>query len=227
MGMTIEKSWHEVLQEELKKPYISELKAFLEKEKKAGFTIYPEEDFVFNALSKTPFDKVKVVIMGQDPYHGAGQAHGLSFSVRKGVTPPPSLKNIFKEIQADLNISFFSHGCLESWAEQGVLLLNATLTVRAKEPRSHYGKGWERFTDAIIAALCQREDPIVFLLWGKSALEKCSTILHQTKHPHLILTAAHPSPYSASGFLGCSHFSKANEFLAKSGKSPISWRVES
>lgn len=226
MGMTLEKSWHEVLHEELKKPYIQALKKFLEEEKTAGFTVYPPEPLVFNAFSKTPFKEVKVVVIGQDPYHGPGQAHGLSFSVPKGVTPPPSLKNVFKEISTDLNEHYFAHGCLESWAKQGVLLLNATLTVRANEPKSHYGMGWERFTDAVVEALCARKDPLVFLLWGKSALEKCANILNKKEHPHLILTASHPSPYSATGFLGCKHFSKANQYLAKCGKTPINWNLE-
>ncbi len=225
--MKLEKSWHETLKEEIKKPYIEELKAFLNREKEAGFTVYPQEEFVFNAFSKTPFDQVKVVIIGQDPYHGRGQAHGLSFSVQKGITPPPSLKNIFKELKQDVGFKESSHGCLESWAKQGVLLLNATLTVRENEPKSHYGRGWERFTDAVVGALCKKQDPIVFLLWGKSALEKGCSILNTVKHPHLVLTAAHPSPYSVSGFLGCKHFSKANESLAKWGKTPINWNIES
>lgn len=226
MSMKLEKSWHEALQQEFKQRYVEELKKFLQEEKKAGFTIYPEENLVFNAFSKTPFDKVKVVIVGQDPYHGAGQAHGLSFSVPKGTTPPPSLKNIFKELRSDLGVCDFKHGCLESWALQGVLLLNATLTVRAKEPKSHYGMGWERFTDAVIELLCQKKEPIVFLLWGKTAFEKCANILNKKEHPHVVLTAAHPSPYSVSGFLGCKHFSKTNECLAKWGKNPINWNLE-
>lgn len=226
MIMKLEKSWHQVLEQEIKKPYISELKTFLQKEKESGFTVYPQEQLIFNAFSKTPFDKVKVVIMGQDPYHGERQAHGLSFSVLKGIKPPPSLKNIFKEMKQDVGVIECSHGCLESWAKQGVLLLNATLTVRAKEPKSHYGMGWERFTDAVVEALCKKEDPIVFLLWGKSALEKCAHTLDKIKHSHIVLTASHPSPYSATGFLGCRHFSKANEYLAKWGKTPINWNLE-
>jgi uracil-DNA glycosylase len=226
MAMKIEKTWHQVLQEELKKPYIQELKNFLESEKKSGFTVYPPEERIFNAFSQTPFDQVKVVIMGQDPYHGPNQAHGLSFSVPCGITPPPSLKNIFKEIKADLGIDDCVSGCLESWAKQGVLLLNATLTVRAKEPRSHYGMGWERFTDAVVEALCKKKDPVVFLLWGKSAFEKCANILNKINHPHVVLIATHPSPYSAAGFLGCKHFSKTNELLAKWEKSPINWKTD-
>lgn len=226
MTMKLEKSWHAVLQEEIKKPYVEELKKFLQQEKKAGFTVYPEERMVFNAFSKTPFDQVKVVIIGQDPYHGYGQAHGLSFSVLKGISPPPSLKNIFKELKQDVGFTESHHGCLESWAKQGVLLLNATLTVRAKEPKSHYGMGWERFTDAVVEVLCKKKEPLIFLLWGKSAIEKGSHILNKIKHPHVVLTAAHPSPYSATGFLGCKHFSKVNEYLAKWGKTPINWNLE-
>lgn len=223
MQLNIEKSWHQILKEEISLPYIEELKTFLEEEKRRGFTIYPPLPLIFNALLKTPFDKVKVVIMGQDPYHGAHQAHGLSFSVPKGISVPPSLKNIYKEIESDGVGTFPGHGSLERWASQGVLLLNATLTVRAGQPRSHYGKGWERFTDAIIKKLSDREDPLVFLLWGKSAKEKCTSILDQKKHPHLVLMAAHPSPYSAHNFLGCKHFSQANAFLKKSKKKTIDW----
>lgn len=226
MIMELEKSWNEQLSREIQKPYIAELKTFLEKEKKTGSIVYPQENNVFNAFSKTPFDQVKVVIMGQDPYHGEKQAHGLSFSVLKGIKPPPSLKNIFKEIKEDVGILPPTHGCLESWAKQGVLLLNATLTVRAKEPKSHYGVGWERFTDAVIEVLCKRKDPIVFLLWGKSAAEKCNHILDTMEHSHVVLIASHPSPYSAKGFLGCKHFSQANECLAKWGKTPINWKLE-
>lgn len=222
MNMKLEKSWHEKLKNEISQPYIQELKAFLEQEKKDGKIIYPPEPLIFNAFLQTPFDKVKVVISGQDPYHGAGQAHGLSFSVLPGVTPPPSLKNIFKELETDLGIPRPSHGCLISWAQQGVLLLNATLTVRAGEPKSHYGKGWERFTDAVIDILAQRPDPLVFLLWGKSAQEKCHKVLGSH---HAVFQSAHPSPYSADKFFGCRHFSKANEFLKKNGKEPIDWTV--
>lgn len=224
--MLLDPSWKQALEEELKKPYIENLGIFLEKEKKEGFLVYPEENRIFEAFLKTPLDSVKVVIMGQDPYHGIGQAHGLSFSVPKGIKPPPSLKNIFKELKNDLNLNPPSHGCLDSWAEQGVLLLNATLTVRANAPKSHYGIGWEVFTDAVVEVLCKRKDPLVFLLWGKSALKKCDNVLNNIKHSHVVLTAAHPSPYSASGFLGCRHFSKTNECLAKWKKSPIRWSLE-
>lgn len=222
MNMKLEKSWHEKLKNEISQPYIQELKKFLEDEKKAGKTIYPPEQLVFSAFLQTPYDQVKVVIVGQDPYHGPGQAHGLSFSVLPGVPVPPSLKNIYKELETDLGIRRPSSGCLISWAKQGVLLLNATLTVNAGDPKSHHGKGWERFTDAVIDILAQRSDPIVFLLWGKSAQEKCHKVMGTH---HAVFQAAHPSPYSADRFLGCRHFSKANEFLKKVGKEPIDWNV--
>jgi uracil-DNA glycosylase len=222
MGMTIDKSWYEKLKDEIAKPYIGELKNFLEKEKQGGRVVYPPEEQIFQALALTPYDQVKVVIVGQDPYHGRGQAHGLCFSVSKGVTPPPSLKNIFRELKDDVQIPEPTHGCLVSWAKQGVLLLNATLTVCAGEPRSHYGKGWELFTDAVIDCLAQRKDPIVFLLWGKSAQEKGYKLLNTH---HVVLQAAHPSPYSANGFFGCRHFSKANEYLKAWGKPPIDWSL--
>ncbi|HSW86790.1 MAG TPA: uracil-DNA glycosylase [Rhabdochlamydiaceae bacterium] len=187
--------------------------------------MYPPEPMVFHAFSHTPFANVKVVIVGQDPYHGTGQAHGLSFSVPCGMPPPPSLKNIFKELIDDVKIAPPKQGCLSCWARQGVLLLNATLTVRDGEPKSHYGKGWEQFTDAVISRLIEREDPVVFLLWGKSAQEKCHQILNK-KSNHAVLTASHPSPYSATGFFGCRHFSKANSFLEKWDKTPIDWSVD-
>lgn len=223
--MKLAKNWHEALKEEIDRPYVKELKDFLGGEKKEGQIIYPPDPLVFHAFGYTPYEKVKVVIMGQDPYHGPGQAHGMSFSVPCGVPAPPSLKNIFKEIEDDLHIPPPQTGCLASWAKQGVLLLNATLTVRAGQPKSHYGKGWERFTDAVIAKLAERKDPIVFLLWGKSAKEKCAHLLAHTHH--VVLTAAHPSPYSAhDGFFGCRHFSKANRHLEEWGKEPIDWSVK-
>lgn len=226
MSMKMEKSWHERLKSEIAQPYVQELKAFLEKEKANGAIVYPPEPLIFHAFSQTPFDKVQVAIMGQDPYHGTGQAHGLSFSVPCGIRQPPSLKNIFRELSDDVKVPLPTEGCLTSWAKQGVLLLNATLTVRAGEPRSHYGKGWERFTDAVIAQLVAREDPVVFILWGKSAQEKCEQILQHKNTQHAVLVAAHPSPYSAhSGFFGCRHFSKANGYLTKWGKQPIDWQV--
>lgn len=222
----IEASWLEKLGEEFQKPYIKDLERFLGEEYATGKNIFPPFELIFNALCQTPFDEVEVVIMGQDPYHGDGQAHGLSFSVPPGIDPPPSLQNIFKELKADLNILPPNHGCLDSWAKQGVLLLNATLTVRSGEPKSHYGHGWEKFTDRIIQLLCERPDPIVFMLWGKSAYEKFSHIAGAVSNKHLILTAPHPSPLSAhQGFLGCKHFSKANEFLIRSGKKPIDWTI--
>ena len=221
--MKLEVSWHNELKEEISKPYITELKAFLEKEKKAGKVIYPPEPQVFYTFSQTPFKDVKVVIVGQDPYHGQGQAHGLSFSVPCGMPPPPSLKNIFSELAEDVKAVPPLHGCLSCWAKQGVLMLNATLTVEAGKPGSHHGKGWEQFTDAVIAKLAAREDPIVFILWGKPAQKKCELV----KAPHQVLTAPHPSPYSAySGFFGCRHFSKANALLKKWGKTPIDWQIK-
>jgi uracil-DNA glycosylase len=227
MGMKLEASWHRELEQELTQPYIQQLKTFLNEEKAQNRVIYPPESLVFNAFRYTPFNQVKVVIIGQDPYHGPGQAHGLSFSVPCGIPLPPSLKNIFLELQQDLGIPPSKEGCLSSWAKQGVLMLNATLTVRAGEPKSHYGQGWERFTDAVVARLLKREDPIVFILWGRSAKEKLEQILHNQATPHAVLTAAHPSPFSAySGFFGSRPFSKVNELLQKWGKTPIDWRVQ-
>lgn len=222
----MEASWLERLAPEFEKPYMRQLEAFLAKEIRAGAVVYPPFNLLFNAFCQTPFESVKVVLMGQDPYHGPGQAHGLSFSVPKDVPAPPSLQNIFKEIQADLGIRPPSHGCLMEWAQQGVLLLNATLTVRKGEPKSHYDQGWERFTDQVIQLLCARTEPIVFLLWGKSAYEKFQHLSSNPMNQHLVLTAPHPSPFSAhSGFFGCRHFSKTNEFLRKAGKSPIDWTI--
>lgn len=225
MKMKLAASWHEVLKEELAKPYIAELKNFLVQEESENKTIYPPEDLIFNAFLHTPFEKVKVVIMGQDPYHGPGQAHGLSFSVPCGMPQPPSLKNIFKEQKEDLGIYMPKEGCLSSWAKQGVLLLNATLTVRANEPKSHYGRGWELFTNAVIAKLVEREDPLVFVLWGKSAQEKINAVLEKKTTSHVVLTSAHPSPYSAHGFFGCRHFSQINRLLEDWGKEPINWQI--
>lgn len=224
----LEPSWQEKLKEELQEPYMIELAAFIEREYRSSpLGIYPPKDLIFNAFNQTPFDQVKVLIMGQDPYHGPGQAHGLSFSVPQGVKLPPSLQNIFKELETDLNIPKPSHGCLLSWASQGVLLLNATLTVSQGTPLSHHGRGWERFTDAAVRKLEERKDPVVFVLWGKSAQDKCRHILKEgIPSQHLVLTAPHPSPYSANnGFFGCRHFSKINEFLKKMGKEPIRWEL--
>jgi uracil-DNA glycosylase len=222
-------SWLNRLAPEFEKPYMKELELFLSRERQAGAEVYPPFDQIFSAFCQMPFEGVEVVIMGQDPYHGEGQAHGLSFSVSKGVTPPPSLVNIFKELRDDLGLQIPSHGCLVDWARQGVLLLNATLTVRAGEPKSHYGKGWEQFTDRVVQLLCERKDPLVFLLWGKSALEKFEHIQGIGEDcPHLVLTAPHPSPFSAhTGFFGCKHFSKTNQFLKKVGKKEINWTIES
>lgn len=224
----LEPSWQVQLQKELEEPYAAELAAFVEKEyASAPVPIYPPKELIFNAFYQTPFDKVNVLIMGQDPYHGPGQAHGLSFSVPKGIKHPPSLQNIFKELESDVHLPKPSHGCLISWARQGVLLLNATLTVRQGEPLSHHGRGWERFTDAAVRKLEERKDPVIFVLWGKSAQDKCR-FLNQEGIPsrHFILTAAHPSPYSAhQGFFDCHHFSKINEFLEKQGKKAIDWSL--
>lgn len=225
----LEPGWQSVLKEELQKPYIAELAAFVEKEyATAPSPVYPPKELIFNAFYQTPYDQVKVLIIGQDPYHGPGQAHGLSFSVPIGIKPPPSLQNIFKELETDLHLPKPSHGCLISWAKQGVMLLNATLTVRQGEPLSHHGKGWERFTDAVVHRLTERKDPVIFVLWGKSAQDKCRFLREEGKcPPHFILTAAHPSPYSANqGFFGCGHFSKINELLKQQNKTPISWKIE-
>lgn len=218
-------SWKERLKDEFEKPYMQTLKQFLQKELETKTIVYPPMKQVFNAFHLTPFDTVKVVIVGQDPYHGEGQAEGLSFSVPKGIPMPPSLQNIFKELHSEFGTPKPSHGSLVSWAEQGVLLLNATLTVRANQPKSHYGQGWELFTDKIIQLLADKTDPIVFLLWGRSAIEKFEHFKNKPL-PHLILTAPHPSPLSAySGFFGCAHFSKTNAFLKKHGKSEINWAL--
>ncbi|ETZ21091.1 uracil-DNA glycosylase [Pedobacter sp. V48] len=224
MSITLEKSWLKELDAEFEKSYMKDLKAFLQQEKQKGTTVYPKGSDIFNALDHTPFDKVKVVILGQDPYHGQGQAHGLSFSVQKGITIPPSLKNIYKELATDVEgFSTPTHGNLTQWADEGVLLLNATLTVRAHEAGSHQGKGWEIFTDKIISQLSEHRKGLVFLLWGRYAQNK-SALIDQTKHT--ILTAAHPSPFSAyNGFFGCKHFSKANAILEKQGLSGIDWQI--
>lgn len=216
----IHESWKELLIEEFNSEYFFELKNFLVEEKNKH-TVYPPGKYIFNAFNSTPFNEVKVVIIGQDPYHGRGQAHGLCFSVPQGIKPPPSLVNIFKEINEDLNIAIPSHGNLESWARQGVLLLNATLTVRANQAGSHQNKGWEQFTDEVIRKLSSGREGLVFLLWGNYARAKEDIIDTQKHH---VLQAAHPSPFSAhSGFFGCKHFSKANEILKNQGKQEISW----
>lgn len=217
----IEQSWKKALAEEFGAEYMKELKKKLAEEMKQGIALYPPGRQIFNAFNLTPFDKVKVVILGQDPYHGRGQAHGLSFSVPNGIKSPPSLVNIFKEIESDLRVKMPEGGNLEGWARQGILLLNAILTVRAGSPASHRNIGWEKLTDAAIKALSEKREHIVFLLWGKFAQEK-KMLIDASKH--LILKAPHPSPYSAnSGFFGYKHFSAANEYLLKTGQSPIDW----
>lgn len=221
----IDESWKKVLADQFNAPYFLHLKEFLLEEKKNGHTVYPPGNLIFNAFNHTPFEKVKVVILGQDPYHGKGQAHGLSFSVPDGIKPPPSLVNIFKEQQSDLGIPIPATGNLTPWADQGVLLLNATLTVRAGQPGSHQNKGWELFTDAAIREISENKKGIIFLLWGKFAQAK-ETLIDTGKH--YVLKAAHPSPYSANnGFFGCKHFSKTNTLLKKEGKKEINWDLNS
>ncbi len=216
----IEESWKTVLKEEFNKSYFYALKEFLVEEKKQ-YTVYPEGPNIFNAFSYTPFNKVKVVIIGQDPYHGPGQAHGLSFSVPEGIPKPPSLQNIFKELQSDVGKEIPTSGNLESWARQGVLLLNATLTVRANQPTSHQKHGWETFTDTVIKTLSKEKSGLVFLLWGRFAQDK-EQLIDTTRH--FVLKAAHPSPLSAyHGFLGCKHFSQTNDILRAQGETPIEW----
>lgn len=216
----LEKSWKEHLSGEFNKEYFKELRSFVHGEYSSK-KVFPNPHDMFRAFDLCPFDDVKVVILGQDPYHGPGQANGLCFAVNEGVTLPPSLQNIFKEIESDLGHSVEKTGDLERWAKQGILLLNATLTVRAREAGSHQGKGWEEFTDAAIKALSEEREGIVFMLWGKYAKEKGKDI-DWTKH--LVLEAAHPSPFSAhSGFFGCKHFSQANEYLKNRGEKPIEW----
>lgn len=223
MDVKIESSWKEVLKDEFHKSYFEQIVMFLKHEKALGKTIYPPGNLMFNAFEKTPFDNVKVVILGQDPYHGPNQAHGLCFSVQKGVKPPPSLVNIYKELQSDIGMNIPETGDLTKWAESGVLLLNAILTVRAGEPASHSKIGWETFTDAVIRKISEEKEGVVFMLWGKFAQDK-QVLIDATKH--YILKAAHPSPFSADkGFYGCRHFSKANELLVKDGKEPVDWQL--
>ncbi len=214
--------WADVLQDELQKPYYDALRQFLKEEYQTQ-TIYPDMHHLFNALHYTAYQDVKVVIIGQDPYHGPGQAHGLSFSVQEGIDVPPSLRNIYKELHSDLGCSIPSHGNLESWARQGVLLLNTVLSVRAHQAHSHKGKGWEIFTDAIIKRLNERAEPIVFMLWGNPAQKKAELI--HAPH-HCIIRSAHPSPLSASrGFFGSRPFSRANAFLKQTGQQEIDWKI--
>ena len=220
MQVKIEKSWQEVLQVEFDKPYFENLVGFV-KQEYASNTIFPPAGQIFNAFNTCPFNNVKVVILGQDPYHGPGQAHGLCFSVNDGIQFPPSLQNIFKEITSDLGIPAPKTGNLTRWAEQGVLLLNATLTVRASQAGSHQGKGWEEFTDAVIKTISEKAENVVFILWGSYAIKKKSLI---NASKHCILTAPHPSPLSSyRGFFGCKHFSQTNTYLTSKGKTPIEW----
>ncbi|MEO6851772.1 MAG: uracil-DNA glycosylase [Mucilaginibacter sp.] len=224
MDVKIEAGWKEVLKSEFTKPYFLEIVTFIKTEIFAGKTIYPPGPLIFNAFNQTPFDKVRVVILGQDPYHNPGQAHGLSFSVPAGIKPPPSLVNIYKEIRSDLDIAMpANYGDLTRWAEQGVLLLNAMLTVRANEPASHSKIGWMNFTDAVIQKISDQKKGVVFLLWGKFAQEK-QVLIDETKH--FLLKAAHPSPFSAhNGFFGCKHFSKTNNLLTQQGLPAIDWKL--
>ncbi|GAA0641533.1 uracil-DNA glycosylase [Sphingomonas ursincola] len=223
----LDPQWREALAGEFAAPYMADLKRFLLERKAAGARIFPPGSHWFRALDLTPPDKVRVVILGQDPYHGPGQAHGLCFSVRPGVPVPPSLVNIYKELQRDLGIALPRHGFLESWARQGVLLLNAVLTVEMGDAGSHQGKGWEQFTDAVIARVNALEHPVVFLLWGSHAQKKAAGVDSVDRGGrHLVLKAPHPSPLSAHrGFLGCGHFSQANAFLEGQGLEPIDWRL--
>jgi uracil-DNA glycosylase len=224
MPLKLEESWKDVLEAEFEKEYMKKLRSFLQSQQEQKKIIYPANSLIFNAFNHTPFNKVKVVIIGQDPYHGANQAHGLSFSVKKGVPIPPSLQNIFKELQAEYkDFQFPKHGDLSSWADQGVLLLNATLTVEASNAGSHQNQGWEKFTDQVIQTLSEKRTGIVFLLWGKYAQAKAG-LIDQSKHQ--VLMAAHPSPFSAyNGFFGCNHFIKTNEYLEKNGVKGIDWRL--
>lgn len=222
MDVKIEPSWKTVLQEEFDKPYFTNVVNYVKGEIASGHTVYPPGSLIFNAFEKTPFDKVKVVMLGQDPYHGAGQAHGLCFSVPKGVKAPPSLVNIFNEIKTDVGIEPPTHGCLEHWAEQGVFLLNAILTVRANMAASHSGIGWQTFTDAVIRKISDEKTGVVFLLWGNFARAKRELI---DDEKHYILEAAHPSPLARGAFFGCKHFSKTNELLKKQGLEPIDWSL--
>lgn len=223
MEVKIEPGWKNILKTEFSKVYFQQVVTHLKMEKMAGKIIYPSGSNIFHAFDKTPFSQLKVVILGQDPYHNPGQAHGLSFSVPEGVPPPPSLVNIYKEIASDIGIRLPRQGNLEKWAERGVLLLNAVLTVRANEPASHSKIGWMDFTDAVIRHISDEKEHVVFLLWGRFAQEK-QVLIDETKH--LVLKAAHPSPFSADkGFFGCKHFSRTNEYLVQHGIDPIDWSL--
>ncbi|MDF1615012.1 uracil-DNA glycosylase [Desulfurivibrio dismutans] len=219
----LEESWKSLLLEEFAQPYMQQLREFLRQEKAAGKVIYPPGGEMFNAMNLTPFPAVKVVVLGQDPYHGPGQAHGLCFSVRPGTAIPPSLLNIYKELKSDVGFTPPTHGYLKEWARQGVLLLNATLSVERGKAGSHQGKGWERFTDRIVALLSEQGEHLVFLLWGGYAQKKGAII---DRRRHLVLQAPHPSPLSATrGFFGCRHFSQTNAYLTANGKTPIDWQL--
>jgi len=222
MTVKIEQSWKEVLQSEFDKPYFAELAARLHEEKAAGVRIFPPGSMIFRAFDLCPLEKLKVVIIGQDPYHGEGQAMGLSFSVPEGIPAPPSLKNIFKEIESDLGIRMSGKPDLSSWAAQGVLMLNAVLTVRSGQPTSHSNIGWQSFTDAVIRTISERCEGIVFLLWGNYARSKAALI---DTSRHYILEAAHPSPLARGAFFGCRHFSKTNDILISQGKTAIDWQI--
>lgn len=222
MKVCIEQSWKEVLHSEFDKPYFSAISSRLHSEINAGNTIYPPGKKIFNAFELTPFNKVKVVILGQDPYHGPGQAEGLSFSVPQGIKPPPSLLNIYKELSSDLGVPINKDGSLIAWAKQGVFLLNAILTVRSSEATSHSDIGWQTFTDAVIKALSDGRDGIIFLLWGNYARSKKALI---DCNRHYVLEAAHPSPLARGAFFGCKHFSKTNEILISNGQEPIDWTL--
>jgi uracil-DNA glycosylase len=224
MAVELEPSWLKVLSDEFDQPYMADLRKFLKEEKEAGHKIYPKNADIFNAFNKTPLDKLEVVILGQDPYHGESQAHGLSFSVQKGITIPPSLRNIYKELSTDIpGFTIPNHGDLTEWAEQGVLLLNASLTVRAASPGSHQKRGWETFTDTVIKKISDEKEGIVFILWGSFAQAKAE-LIDQKKHH--IIKSPHPSPFSADrGFFGSKPFSKTNEILVKEGKKPVNWQI--
>jgi uracil-DNA glycosylase len=218
----IESSWREALKDVFSQPYMVQIKQFILSEKAKGKDIFPPSPLIFNAFNQTPFDKVKVVIIGQDPYHGIGQAHGLSFSVPQGVAVPPSLRNIFKELQDDIGMGIPTSGNLDNWEKQGVLLLNAILTVNEAEAASHKSAGWENFTNEVIKVISEKKDNVVFILWGRFAQEKEIYIDHSK---HLILKSGHPSPLSVRLFLGCKHFSKTNEWLLSKGLTPINWQL--
>ncbi len=222
MEVKIEESWKQLLIDEFSSEYFLGITQFIREEIKSGATIYPKGSLIFNAFNSTPFDNVKVVILGQDPYHGEGQAHGLAFSVPEDVTPPPSLKNIFREISTDLGIPVPPHGSLTSWARQGVFLLNAVLTVRASQAASHSKIGWTIFTDRVIEKLSGEKESLVFMLWGNYARSKKNLIDSQR---HLILEAAHPSPLAGGAFFGCRHFSKCNNYLLSKGIEPVNWQL--